>query len=79
MTWKCDVKRQDEIGVLAASLNEMSGRLSAALDSLKTANEQLQQDIEKEREQEKQRIDFFTSVSHELNTLSQSLRANWKG
>ena len=60
MTWKCDVKRQDEIGVLAASLNEMSGRLSAALDSLKTANEQLQQDIEKEREQEKQRIDFFT-------------------
>lgn len=68
MTWKCDVKRKDEIGVLASSLNEMSERLSAAMDSLQTANEQLQQDIEKEREQEKQRIDFFTSVSHELKT-----------
>lgn len=68
MTWKCDVKRKDEIGVLASSLNEMSERLSTALDSLQTANEQLQQDIEKEREQEKRRIDFFTSVSHELKT-----------
>ena len=24
MTWKCEVNRQDEIGVLAASLNEMA-------------------------------------------------------
>ena len=66
MTWKCDVRRKDEIGVLASSLNEMSQQLSNALDSLQAANEQLQQDIEREREQEKQRVDFFTSVSHEL-------------
>ena len=79
MTWKCDVKRQDEIGVLAASLNEMSGRLSAALDSLKTANEQLQQDIEKEREQEKQRIDFFISVSHELKTPIAIIKGELEG
>lgn len=79
MTWKCDVKRQDEIGVLAASLNEMAGQLSAALDSLKTANEQLQQDIEKEREQEKQRIDFLPLSPTNSRPLSQSLRANWKG
>ena len=68
MTWKCDVRRRDEIGVLASSLNEMSQQLSNALDSLQAANEQLQQDIEREREQEKQRVDFFTSVSHELKT-----------
>lgn len=79
MTWKCDVKRQDEIGVLAASLNEMAGQLSAALDSLKTANEQLQQDIEKEREQEKQRIDFLPLSLTNSRPLSQSLKANWKG
>lgn len=79
MTWKCDVKRQDEIGVLAASLNEMAGQLSTALDSLKTANEQLQQDIEKEREQEKQRIDFFTSVSHELKTPIAIIKGELEG
>lgn len=78
MTWKCDVKRQDEIGVLAASLNEMSERLSVALDSLKTANEQLQQDIEKEREQEKMRIDFLLPFPTSLKLLLQSSRANWR-
>ena len=31
MTWKCEVNRKDEIGVLAASLNEMSQRLSDAM------------------------------------------------
>ena len=53
MTWKCDVRRRDEIGVLASSLNEMSQQLSNALDSLQAANEQLQQDIEREQGQEK--------------------------
>ena len=68
MTWKCEVNRKDEIGVLAVSLNEMSQRLSDAMDSLKAANWKLQKDIEREREQEKQRVEFFTAVSHELKT-----------
>ena len=59
MTWKCEVNRKDEIGVLAASLNEMAQRLSSTMERLQAANEQLQQDIEREREQEKQRIDFL--------------------
>lgn len=62
------MNRRDEIGVLAASLNEMARRLSSAMDRLQAANDRLQQDIEREREQEKQRIDFFTAVSHELKT-----------
>lgn len=79
MTWKCDVRRKDEIGVLAASLNEMSGRLSDALNSLQEANEKLQQDIENEREQEKRRIDFFTSVSHELKTPVAVIKGELEG
>ena len=40
---------QDEIGVLAASLNEMAERLNNALASLRSANWQLKKDIERER------------------------------
>ena len=79
MTWKCEVNRKDEIGVLASSLNEMSGKLNDALENLQAANEKLQQDIEKEREQEKQRIDFFTSVSHELKTPIAVIKGELEG
>ena len=41
MTWKCEVNRQDEIGVLAASLNEMAEQLNHTLASLRSANWQL--------------------------------------
>lgn len=79
MTWKCEVNRKDEIGVLAASLNEMSQRLSDAMDSLKAANWKLQKDIEREREQEKQRVEFFTAVSHELKTPIAIIKGQLEG
>ena len=79
MTWKCEVKQRDEIGVLADSLNEMSERLNNALVSLQEANGQLQMDIEREREQEKQRIDFFTAVSHELKTPIAIIKGELEG
>lgn len=79
MTWKCDESRSDEIGQLAGSLNEMSAQLSGALESLQSANEQLQADIEKERRQERQRIDFFTSVSHELKTPITIIKGELEG
>ena len=79
MTWKCEVKQRDEIGVLADSLNELSERLNNALVSLQDANEQLHKDIEREREQEKQRIDFFTAVSHELKTPIAIIKGELEG
>ena len=79
LTWKCEVKRQDEIGILAESLNEMSERLRSALDSLQAANNRLQEDIDREREQERQRIDFFTSVSHELKTPIAIIKGELEG
>ena len=79
MTWKCDESRSDEIGQLAGSLNEMSAQLSGALESLQSANEQLQSDIEKQRRQERQRIDFFTAVSHELKTPITIIKGELEG
>ena len=43
-SWRCDERRKDEIGALAASLNQLSDKLSAAMEELKTANRQLQED-----------------------------------
>ena len=79
MTWKCEVNRQDEIGVLATSLNEMAEQLNNALASLRSANWQLKKDIEREREQEKQRVEFFTAVSHELKTPIAIIKGQLEG
>lgn len=74
MTWQCEINRKDEMGILAESLNKMSKKLNNTLSSLQEVNEKLHQDIEKERNQEKQRIEFFTAVSHELKTPVTRLR-----
>lgn len=79
LTGQCEVRRQDEIGVLAASLNEMSAQLSTALADLQAANGQLKQDIEREREQERQRVEFFTAVSHELKTPIAIIKGQLEG
>lgn len=65
---RCKVESQDEIGSLANSLNILSDNLDGALTSLKSANEKLEEDIEKERQMEKMRKEFVASVSHELKT-----------
>ncbi|MCB2292190.1 cell wall metabolism sensor histidine kinase WalK [Clostridium algoriphilum] len=67
-TEKCEVKSNDEIGALAASLNLLSENLNEALTSLKDANTQLEKDIEKEKKLTEMRKDFVASVSHELKT-----------
>lgn len=79
MTWRCDTKRSDEVGVLACNLNTMAVRLDTALKELTTANEKLQADIEQERRQEKLRVDFFRAVSHELKTPITVLKGELEG
>lgn len=79
MTWRCDIKRSDEIGVLADNLNRMAASLDNALTELRTTNEKLQEDIEWERRQEKQRKDFFAAISHELKTPVAVLKGELEG
>lgn len=60
-TGKCDEARADELGLLAHNLNYLSDSLSRSMEELHAANAQLKTDIEREREIERQRIDFFCS------------------
>ena len=76
---KCDIDRNDEIGVLSDSINKLSASLDTALTELKTTNEQLVSDIEKERKIEKMRQDFVSSASHELKTPIAIIRGYAEG
>lgn len=65
---KCETPRTDELGTLSNNLNVLAHKLSTTIGQLETANAQLSEDIEKERRLEKQRVEFFSAVSHELKT-----------
>lgn len=71
--------RLDEIGVLGGSLNLLSDNLSGALTDLQSANDALKDDIEREREIERQRLTFFSAASHELKTPVTILRGQLSG
>lgn len=65
---KIEVRSNDELGELSNSLNEMSVNLQQTMLDLQKANQQLKSDIEKEREIETKRREFFAIVAHELKT-----------
>ena len=59
---------QDEIGILGNNLNKMSRELEQTISELKTANNELQKDIEKKNQIDEMRKEFLSNVSHELKT-----------
>ncbi len=61
-------KRNDEIGVLGNSMNELSSKLEKNISELKKANLELQKDIDRKTEIDEQRKEFISNVSHELKT-----------
>ncbi|PGO22156.1 two-component sensor histidine kinase [Bacillus cereus] len=65
---KIEVRSMDELGELSNSLNDLSINLQQAMFDLQNANQQLKSDIEKEREIETKRREFFAIVAHELKT-----------
>lgn len=60
--------RKDEIGVLGHSMNSLSDKLEETISELKTANNELQLDLQRRSEQEEMRREFLSNVSHELKT-----------
>lgn len=78
-SWSGEQRREDEIGILGRNLTLLSTRLSDALDALNAANRALQQDIDRKDDLERQRLAFFSAVSHELKTPITILKGQLSG
>ena len=58
----------DEISMLGNNMNILSERLEVTISELKSANNELQKDIQEKTEIDEMRTEFLSNVSHELKT-----------
>ncbi len=58
----------NEIGQLGDNFNQMSEKLEETISQLKSANNELQRDIERKTQIDDMRKEFLSNVSHELKT-----------
>ena len=72
-------KQNNEIGLLGDNINRMSKTLEKTISELKTANIELQRDIEKKEQAEEMRSEFLSAVSHELKTPIAIIRGYAEG
>ena len=61
-------KGKNEISILGDNINALSETLYETIKELKTANNELQKDIEKKNQTDEMRKEFLSNVSHELKT-----------
>ncbi len=59
---------EDEIGILGRNMNTLSEKLKETIGELKTANNELQNDIQEKIRIDETRKEFIANVSHELKT-----------
>lgn len=62
------VRSRDEIGELGNSINTLSEKLERTISELKSANNELQVDIERKTQADEIRKEFLSNVTHELKT-----------
>lgn len=65
---KYNSRNINEIDLLGEHMNELSEALKKTISELKTANNELQRDIEKKEQTDEMRKEFLANVSHELKT-----------
>ncbi len=61
-------RHRNEIDELGIHINALSGALEQTISELKSANNELQMDIEKKTQIDEMRKEFLSNVSHELKT-----------
>lgn len=59
---------KNEIDLLGENINKLSASLEQSISELKTANNELQKDIERKEQIDEMRKEFLANVSHELKT-----------
>lgn len=65
---KYKMNAKNEIDLLGENINKLSRSLEKSISELKTANNELQKDIEKKEQIDEMRKEFLANVSHELKT-----------
>ncbi len=60
--------KKNEVDILGDNINELSETLETTIKELKTANNELKQDIARKEEIDEMRREFLSNVSHELKT-----------
>ncbi|MBD5548564.1 MAG: HAMP domain-containing protein [Lachnospiraceae bacterium] len=65
---KYEGNSKTEIALLGQNINELSETLESTILELKSANNELQRDIEKKNKIDEMRKEFLSNVSHELKT-----------
>lgn len=65
---KYQVRSKDEIGELGNSINVLAEKLEQTISDLKSANNELQMDIERKTQADEMRKEFLSNVTHELKT-----------
>lgn len=78
-TLRCDVQRNDEIGLLSESLNSLADNLENTLEEVQNKNVRLEEQIRKDKLREEERNYLFTAISHELKTPLTLLSCNLDG
>ncbi len=66
--YKSSGDSRTELDILGENINEMSETLETTIQELKTANNELKQDIAHKEEIDEMRREFLSNVSHELKT-----------
>lgn len=63
-----NIESEDEIGELSKNINFLSDKLDSTISELNKRNQNLMEDIERERKIDEMRKEFVSNVSHELKT-----------